>query len=160
MTYAAIEENMYRSSYRRCLVKKGALINFAEFTGKGLCQSVLFNKVKPPEACNFIKKENLAQAFSCEFWAISKNTFSYRTPLVDVSVYRFQISLEGCNFVKKTLQRSCFPETFLRTPILKNISEWLPLKIRALCDWYTADKKTSQFHSISLVLKKRVYKSA
>ena len=28
-----------------------------------------------PEACNFIKKETLAQVFSCEFYEISKNTF-------------------------------------------------------------------------------------
>ena len=28
-----------------------------------------------PEVCNFIKKENLAQVFSCEFCEISKNTF-------------------------------------------------------------------------------------
>ena len=33
-------------------------------------------------ACNFIKKETLAQVFSCEFCKISKNTFFYRTPLV------------------------------------------------------------------------------
>ena len=26
-------------------------------------------------ACNFIKRETLAQVFSCEFWAIFKNTF-------------------------------------------------------------------------------------
>ena len=28
-----------------------------------------------PQACNFIKKETLAQMFSCEFCGISKNTF-------------------------------------------------------------------------------------
>ena len=28
-----------------------------------------------PETCNFIKKETLAQVFSCEFCEISKNTF-------------------------------------------------------------------------------------
>ena len=28
-----------------------------------------------PEACNFIKKETLAQVFSCEFCQVSKNTF-------------------------------------------------------------------------------------
>ena len=28
------------------------------------------------EACNFIKKESLAQVFSCEFYEILKNTFS------------------------------------------------------------------------------------
>ena len=37
------------------------------------------------KACNFIKKETLAQVFSCEFCEISKNSFSYRTPLVAAS---------------------------------------------------------------------------
>ena len=35
----------YRSSHRRCSVKKGVLRNFAKFTGKHLCQSLFFNKV-------------------------------------------------------------------------------------------------------------------
>ena len=30
-------------------------------------------------------KTPLAQAFTCEFWEISKNTFCYRTPLVTAS---------------------------------------------------------------------------
>ena len=42
-------------------MKKGVLRNFAKFVGKHLC--------------NFIKKETLAQVFSCEFREISKNTF-------------------------------------------------------------------------------------
>ena len=58
---------------RRCSVV-GALENFAKFTGKHLCQSLFFN--------NFIKKETLAQMFSCEFCEIFKNTFFKRTPLV------------------------------------------------------------------------------
>ena len=33
----------------------------------------------------FIKKETLAQVFSCEFWEIFKNTFSYRTNPVAAS---------------------------------------------------------------------------
>ena len=53
--------------------KKGILRNFAKFTGKRLCR-------------NFIKKEALAQVFSCKFCEISKNTFSYRTPPVAASV--------------------------------------------------------------------------
>ena len=43
-----------------------------------------------PEPLFFIKKETLAQLFSCEFCEnceISKNTFSERTPLVAASVY-------------------------------------------------------------------------
>ena len=74
--------NMYyeqKQSPRRVLWK-GVLRNFAKFTGKHLCQSIFFNKVAG--ACNFIKKETLAQVFSCEFCEISKNTFFYRTPLV------------------------------------------------------------------------------
>ena len=42
-----------------------------------------------PQACNFIRKETLAQVFSCEFCEIPKNTFSYRTPLVAASVNCF-----------------------------------------------------------------------
>ena len=33
-----------------------------------------------PKACNFIKKESLAQVFFYEFCEISKNIFFYRTP--------------------------------------------------------------------------------
>ena len=62
------------------LRKKGVLRNFAKFTGKRLCQSLFFNKVAG--AYNFIKKETLAQVFSCEFREISKSTFLHRTPLV------------------------------------------------------------------------------
>ena len=38
--------------------------------------------------CNFIKKETLAQVFSCEFCKISKNTFLHRTPLLAASALR------------------------------------------------------------------------
>ena len=58
--------SIYRSSHRRCSIKKGFLRNFSKFIGKHLCG---------PEPCNFIKKETLAQVFSCEFCEISKNTF-------------------------------------------------------------------------------------
>ena len=59
----------FRSSHQRCSIIKGVLRNFAKFTGKHLCQSFFFNKK------HFIKKEILAQVFSCEFCEISKNTF-------------------------------------------------------------------------------------
>ena len=58
---------LQKQSPRRVLWK-GVPRNFAKFTGK--------------HACNFIKKETLAQVFSCKFCEISKNTFFYRTPLV------------------------------------------------------------------------------
>ena len=69
-------------------VLKGVLRNFEKFTGKQLLQGLFLNKVaglRPatllkrrlwPKACNFIKKETLAQVFSYEFCEISKNTLS------------------------------------------------------------------------------------
>ena len=59
--------------------KKGVLENFVKFTGKYLCQSLLFNKVTG-QACTFIKTENLAQVFSCEFCENFKNTFFTEHP--------------------------------------------------------------------------------
>ena len=35
---------------------------------------------KSPEAYNYIKKETLAQVFSCEFSEVSMNTIFHRTP--------------------------------------------------------------------------------
>ena len=39
-----------------------------------------------PQACNFIKKETLAQVFSCEFCEISNNTFFTEHLCVTASV--------------------------------------------------------------------------
>ena len=59
-----------------------------KFTGKHLCQSLFLMMLQATKnsqentcarvsflACNFIKKETLAQMFSCESCQISKNTF-------------------------------------------------------------------------------------
>ena len=77
----------YRSSYPKVFCKKSVLRNFAKFTGKHLCHSLLCLSppVPQPQACNFIKRETLAQVFSCEFYKIFKNTFSYITPPVVAS---------------------------------------------------------------------------
>ena len=75
-----------RSSRPEVFCKKDVVRNFAKFTGKHLCQSLFFNKVAGLSlSLNFIKKETLAQVFSCEFCEISNNTFSYRTPPVAAS---------------------------------------------------------------------------
>ena len=61
----------YRSSRRRCSVKKGVFKNFVNFTGKHLKTPVL----KTPEVYNFIKKETSTQVFSYEIFEIFKNLF-------------------------------------------------------------------------------------
>ena len=40
-----------------------------------------------PQDCTFIKKETLAQVFSCEFYEISKKTLLHRPPLVTASEF-------------------------------------------------------------------------
>ena len=49
-------------------MKKGVHRNFIKFIGKHLCRSFFVNKSADlSKACNFVKKETLAQVFSCEF---------------------------------------------------------------------------------------------
>ena len=54
----------YRNSRPGVFCKTGALKIFAKFTGKHLCQSLIFNKVAGLNL-QFNKKESLAQVFSC-----------------------------------------------------------------------------------------------
>ena len=69
---------------RRCSVKK-VFLEISQNSQENTCaRDFLLIKLQA-KACNFIKKESLAQVFSCEFYKISRNTFSYRTPPVAAS---------------------------------------------------------------------------
>ena len=57
----------YKSSHRRCSVKKVFLEIWRNIQENTCVKVSFFN--------NFIKKETLAQMFSCQFCEISKNTF-------------------------------------------------------------------------------------
>ena len=67
------------------------------------------------QACNFIKKEMVAQMFSCESCEIFKITFSYRTPLTaasadtnsDAEISKWFIS----KFISTLFLHSCFSIT-------------------------------------------------
>ena len=74
----------HKKQSSRGVLRKDVLKNFAKFSGKHLCQSLLFNKVAGLRLQ--IKKETLAQVLSCKFWYIFKDTFFYRTPLVAACV--------------------------------------------------------------------------
>ena len=68
--------------------------------------------VKRPQACNFIKKETLAQVFSCEFCEISKNTFFTEHLLATASSLsneNTQDEIHADNIEKEsTIQNSAF----------------------------------------------------
>ena len=65
------------AAIQRCSVKKVFL---------KLCK--IHRKTPVPEAYNFIKKEILAQMFSCEFCEIFNRTFFYKTPSVPFVPFR------------------------------------------------------------------------
>ena len=116
----------FRSSRRRCSVKKGVLKNFAKFTGKHLCQSLFLNKVAG-DACNFIKKEILAQVFSCEFSEIYKNTFltEHLRRLLLTSLESFWITSWPCKFIKSLSEMSkieCFTSSALHPCFRQHVS--------------------------------------
>ena len=54
------------------------LLNISQISQENTCVTVSF-------LIKLIKKETLAQLFSCEICEIFKNTFFYRTPLVAAS---------------------------------------------------------------------------
>ena len=60
----------------RCSMKK-SFRNFAKFTRKHLRQILFFLIKLQASASNFIKKESLAQVFSCTFYKTFMNTFLY-----------------------------------------------------------------------------------
>ena len=47
---------IFRSSHRRCYIKKAILKHFVIFTRKHLCWDLFINEVAGHQACNFTKK--------------------------------------------------------------------------------------------------------
>ena len=68
-------------------MKKGILRNFIKFTGNFI-KFHQFHKIHlcQSQACNFIKKETLAQVFSCKFCEIPKKTFFIKHQWATASV--------------------------------------------------------------------------
>ena len=62
-----------RSSHQRCSIEKVVFKNFAIFTGKRLCQSLLLMNLQASRTATFLK-ETPTQLFSCEYCKIFKNT--------------------------------------------------------------------------------------
>ena len=70
VSWTSSECLLYRSSQRRCSVRKGALSYFAKFTGKHLCQSL------------FLKKRLWRSCFPVNFTKFLRTTFLQNTSSV------------------------------------------------------------------------------
>ena len=78
---------IYRSSHRRFSVRKGALRNFAKVTGKCLCQSLYFNKVRP---ATLLKQRLWHRCFPMKFAKFLRTPFLRNTsgwPLLNIRRY-------------------------------------------------------------------------
>ena len=80
LVYQRVHRNIYRlrnssGVARRCSVKK-VFLKILQSSQEAICARVSFLIKLRAEACNFIKKETLAQVFCCEFCEI---TFSLST---------------------------------------------------------------------------------
>ena len=71
-----------RSRHRTCSVRKGVLRYFAKFTGKHLCQNLLFNKVADLKPATLLKKTLWHRCFPVKFAKFWRTPF-YRSPLHD-----------------------------------------------------------------------------
>ena len=58
---------MLRNNHQRCSVRKGVLKNFEKFTGKHLCQSLLFNKIEALRSATLLKKRLWHSCFPVNF---------------------------------------------------------------------------------------------
>ena len=65
----------FRSRHRKCSVKKGVLKNFSKFTGKHLCQSLLFNKVASFRPAALVKKRLWHGCFPVNFEKFLRTPF-------------------------------------------------------------------------------------
>ena len=64
-----------RSSHRRCFIIKGALRNFAKFTGKHLRHSLFFNKVAGLRPATLLEKRLWHRCFSVNFEKFLRTPF-------------------------------------------------------------------------------------
>ena len=90
-----------------------------------------------PDTCNFIKKENLAQAFSCEFCKVSKNTLftdhlrvttslSYTTKL-QKDLFPMKIAICGMGTFSQNISRYVYFQAM--------VFSWLLISIIWSIDW-------------------------
>ena len=67
--------SLVRSSHQKYSVKN-VFLEISQISQENTCARISLLIKLQASACNFIKKETLAQVFSCEFCVIFKSTFS------------------------------------------------------------------------------------
>ena len=109
-------------------MKKGILENFAEFTGKHLCQSLFFNIVVSLSPVTLFKKRLWHRCFPVNFAKFSRSPF-FTEHLWRLLLIILVIIHTDWSFIsKKTLSRA-FPGDFLGKASVRNTCEYLVLHL-------------------------------
>ena len=129
---------IYRSSHRRCSVRKGVFSNFAKSTGRQLCQSLFFNKVTGLSPATLLKNRLRHRCFPVNFTKFLRIPFLQNTSgrlLLDSqnlittfsSNFRIIFYIKSCWSRTLTLQKRncfiCFNESPLK--MVKNASYFI-----------------------------------
>ena len=102
---------IFRSSHRRCSIKKAILKHFVIFTGKHLCRGLFFNKVAGHQACNFIKKR-----LQHRYYLANIRKFIRRTILKNISerLHCWKVFCENVFHIRSELcKRTCWLDDLL-----------------------------------------------
>ena len=108
---------IFRSSHRRCFIKKAILKHFVIFTGKHRYRGLFFNKVAGHQACNFIKKR-----FQNRYYFANIRKFIRRTILKNISerLHCWKVFCENVFHIRSKLcKRTCWLDDLLRERLLK-----------------------------------------
>ena len=81
-------------------MKKGVLKNYTKFTGKHLCQSIIFNKVEGLRPATLLKKRLSHRCFPVNFAKFLRTPFLNNTPgrlLLTILIHQLIVYLEKMN---------------------------------------------------------------
>ena len=70
---------LFRSSHRRCSVRKGVLRIFTKFTGNDLCRGLFFNRVAGHRPAALLKRRLWYRCFPMNFAKFVRTPFSQNT---------------------------------------------------------------------------------
>ena len=73
-------------------------LEISQNSQENTCAKAYFLIKLQSKTCNFIKKEILAQVFSCKFCEISKSNFFHRAPLVAASIF-IAVLIKNCSYL-------------------------------------------------------------
>ena len=70
-----LRKKLYRSSHKRCSIKKGVLKNFAILTGKHLCWSLFLIKLQAWRSATLLKRDSSTGIFLWILWYFKNTCF-------------------------------------------------------------------------------------